>query len=192
MCYAAQVRPVGRGLRTRRATMNSSAGTPTLQEHVAAPSPAPKRPRTSRPAFTAYRSPGYSLRTPANARVQGLGALSRSLRCEICQRPSPLRSGCGSNASFRLRLYRTVDRDVHIAIVRLTIVPNRSPATVGRRWPQGKRPRSTMPDVQSLFACGLSSRVRARSVPTICSYRFYPPSGSCRHDRRHKRHSLRR
>jgi hypothetical protein len=85
------MRPVGRGLRTRRATMNSSAGTPTLQEHVAAPSPAPKRPGTSRPAFTAYKSPGYSRHTPANARIQGLGVLSPSLSCEICQRLSPLR-----------------------------------------------------------------------------------------------------
>jgi hypothetical protein len=49
--------------------------------------------------------PGYSPTTPANARVQGLGAVSPSLRCEIrviCQGPSSLRSGCGSNASFRL------------------------------------------------------------------------------------------
>ena len=62
MCYAARFGPVGRGLRTRRATMDSAAGTPTLQ-NVAAPSPAPKRTGT-----TPQLLPNHTRR----ARVQGL------------------------------------------------------------------------------------------------------------------------
>ena len=49
MCYAARFGPVGLGLRTRRATMDSAAGTPTLQ-NVAAPSPG-RNEREQRPSY---------------------------------------------------------------------------------------------------------------------------------------------